>query len=161
MDLSLSFTSNNASINKMLDYYFRSEEINCDYKCNNCKKTTSITKLLEISILPPVLICQFKRFNCNGKFNGQVSFDEYLNLKKYIACDFESNKVNEEYLQSTKYELFALSEHIGNSLYCGHYIAYAKRNKEWYKFNDNRVSLCDNDGPSGSGAYMLFYKRVL
>lgn len=33
------------------------------------------------------------------------------------------------------YELFALTVHIG-SLDSGHYIAYTKRNRKWYQFND-------------------------
>lgn len=35
----------------------------------------------------------------------------------------------------TQYELFALTVHIG-SLDKGHYVAYTKRNRKWYLFND-------------------------
>jgi len=37
--------------------------------------------------------------------------------------------------ESLKYELFAVTVHIG-SIESGHYIAYTKRYGKWYNFND-------------------------
>ena len=56
------------------------------------------------------------------------------------------------------YELYAVSNHYGG-LGGGHYTAYAKNNGKWYEFNDSSVRAINGGSISGSGAYILFYKR--
>ena len=63
---------------------------------------------------------------------------------------------------SLKYELYAISNHMGN-LGGGHYTAYAKNfnNNKWYSFNDSSTAEVKNiSSIITSHAYVLFYKRV-
>jgi ubiquitin C-terminal hydrolase len=47
--------------------------------------------------------------------------------------------------------------HFGN-LENGHYIAYGKRNEEWFEFNDEKVSPIKVDEVQGDkDAYLLMY----
>lgn len=48
------------------------------------------------------------------------------------------NSVSSLLDESHKYELFAVTVHLG-TLEMGHYIAYTKRNGKWYNFNDEKV----------------------
>lgn len=49
----------------------------------------------------------------------------------------KNNKLDEDDMQ---YELFAVIVHMG-SLNSGHYVAYTKRNRKWYLFNDEDYEL--------------------
>lgn len=49
--------------------------------------------------------------------------------------DFCQKNVGVEIRGSSKYELFALTVHIG-SIRSGHYIAYVKRDNMWIEFDD-------------------------
>jgi ubiquitin carboxyl-terminal hydrolase 4/11/15 len=51
-----------------------------------------------------------------------------------------------------------VSNHYGG-LGGGHYTAYGKNNGKWYEFNDSSVRVINGGSISGSGAYILFYKR--
>ena len=60
---------------------------------------------------------------------------------------------------STKYELVAVSNHMGG-LGGGHYTAYAKRGDQWYNCNDSSVHAVKAEAVRTSQAYVLFYRRV-
>ncbi len=60
---------------------------------------------------------------------------------------------------STKYELVAVSNHVGD-LGGGHYTAYAKRGDKWYDCNDSTVREVKPESVRTSKAYVLFYRRV-
>ncbi len=56
------------------------------------------------------------------------------------------------------YDLYAISNHYGG-LGGGHYTAYCKNGGKWYDFNDSSCRSVSESSISGSGAYILFYKR--
>ena len=69
-------------------------------------------------------------------------------MTKYIV-----NKTREY-----KYELYAISNHIG-TLNNGHYYSYIKKNNIWYNFNDDKVFILnENSHIENEHAYLLFYK---
>lgn len=146
----------------MLEDFFQEEDIDCDYKCSSCKKKTGIIKFTEIAVLPPILVLHIKRFDgFHGKHTGGVEFNEYLNVKDFcVGSNFE-NGIKEEYLKSTKYELFAVAEHLGSSLNCGHYIAYCKRGRSWFRFSDSSVSQSGEDESTSKNGYILFFRREI
>lgn len=65
----------------------------------------------------------------------------------------------------TKYDLYAVCYHQGDTLETGHYTAACKNpyDQQWYKFDDQRVSQVPNDDiPDqivNNEAYILFYQR--
>jgi hypothetical protein len=71
------------------------------------------------------------------------------------------NSLNEDY----RYDLYAVCYHQGDTLETGHYTAACKNpyDQQWYKFDDQRVSLINGEDVSekiiNNEAYMLFYQR--
>lgn len=161
MDISLSFSSMRMKLSNMLVEYFKAEDINCEYKCDSCKRKTSITKYTEICVLPPVIVFHVKRFDGRyGKHNGSIEFKDTIEMKSFTSDDFD-HQSKDSFDSTTKYELIAVAEHIGGSINSGHYIAYGRRNDKWYRFNDSSVSLSDEEEARSRSAYMIFYKRAI
>ena len=52
-------------------------------------------------------------------------------------------------------------EHLGESLNEGHYIAYAKHDDYWFKFNDDQIEIVNKSEVLNAKPYILLYKRVL
>jgi ubiquitin C-terminal hydrolase len=52
-----------------------------------------------------------------------------------------------------------LTVHVG-SLDKGHYVAYTKRNRKWYLFNDEDFDQVSVTDALSQEAYLLFYKKV-
>lgn len=80
----------------------------------------------------------------------------------------ESFDMTKEYPDGT-YALYAVLIHSGGS-YGGHYYAYIFDGKEWFKFDDSRVSKVsrfeirqygsNSEVTNGTNAYLLFYRNV-
>ena len=81
--------------------------------------------------LPRVLIFHIKRFDQNfRKIEKHTSFGATLDMSQYCLSNLDQSIQG-----SHNYELFAITVHHG-TLSGGHYIAYAKRQNQWYNFND-------------------------
>ncbi|TIC73760.1 cysteine proteinase [Wallemia mellicola] len=120
------------------------------YKCENCKKPVAATKQFTVHEAPQCLTVHLKRFSPLGqKLNGSLSFDENLDIQKYMSKG----------QQSPKYRLYGVVSHYGGSARSGHYIAHVKApNGRWYEMNDDLVS--PSKPPFGSkNAYVLFYEK--
>ncbi|XP_017120252.1 ubiquitin carboxyl-terminal hydrolase 43 isoform X1 [Drosophila elegans] len=67
--------------------------------------------------------------------------------------------------KDTRYDLYAVCYHQGDTLETGHYTAACKNpyDRQWYKFDDQRVSKVPEDDIEqdiiNNEAYMLFYQR--
>ncbi|KAH8258090.1 hypothetical protein KR038_005666 [Drosophila bunnanda] len=67
--------------------------------------------------------------------------------------------------KDTRYDLYAVCYHQGDTLETGHYTAACKNpyDRQWYKFDDTRVSKVAEDAIEqdiiNNEAYMLFYQR--
>ena len=97
-------------------------------------------------------IVSFKRFNNSGvKNNRKINFPiENLNLERYVLGYDQDD---------SKYDLYAISNHIGGTR-GGHYYAYVKNSdNNWYKYNDKYVSSLSEADLITPEAYCLFYKK--
>jgi len=123
--------------------------------CSHCKKKQCASKKIDIWRFPDHLIIYLKRFKKTRygriKINKLIEFPIHgLDLKKYEL----STEIKE-----SKYDLYAVSNHIGN-LSGGHYTAYVKFENSWYYVNDASSRKIDNvKEVVSSKAYILFYKR--
>jgi len=126
--------------------------------CSDCKDHVQAFKKFTVWTAPKILVIHLKRFSYRGRqmrerLDHVVDFPfTDLDMAPYI----EGPKLN-----STKYDLFAVSNHYG-SLGGGHYTAFCKsRNSDvWFKFDDSSVSsVSDPSKIVSSAAYVLFYKR--
>jgi len=141
------------------------EELNNEntWLCPKCKLQTNAKKRLRISLLPPVLIVNFKRFyqsqSSNYKLATPIKFPlSGLDLGKYI----DENETSVKQIATTKYDLFAVCNHRG-TLTNGHYTAYCKNpvDLNWYCYDDASVFPIDESVvcKGESDAYVLFYMR--
>ena len=159
LDLPLLFEGNTSyfTIYELLDKYFKDEVIQFEAKCENCGRKTMHKKELKISRPPNILILSLQRINGRRSYqknNSPVDFPEKLNIKKYID---EECGHGDEY----NYTLYAIGNHSG-TINFGHYYAFIKlNNKDWYEFNDSRVSKRGTINTRSDSVYTLFYKKNL
>ncbi|KAH8413730.1 hypothetical protein KR222_005174, partial [Zaprionus bogoriensis] len=86
--------------------------------------------------------------------------------KKSRSGDSRSSTLNSRAEpKDTRYDLYAVCYHQGDTLETGHYTAACKNpyDRQWYKFDDQRVSKVPEDDIErdiiNNEAYMLFYQR--
>ena len=120
----------------------------CNY-CNFCFPAYSNSKLIKT---PNSLIINLDHGK-GLKFNLNVTFEEYLDIKQFI-CSNESPFF---------YELKGVISHIGSNDDGGYFIAYCKNsnNCNWYKYNDEKVEECNFEDVVTKGLpYILFYSQI-
>ena len=54
--------------------------------------------------------------------------------------------------------LYAVIVHSGTGVHFGHYVAYVKRNKEWFKCDDNTITLVSAEDISSLNPFILAYE---
>lgn len=85
--------------------------------------------------------------------------------KKSRPGDSRSSTLSSRDNRETRYDLYAVCYHQGDTLETGHYTAACKNpyDRQWYKFDDQRVSKVPNASIEeeiiNNEAYMLFYQR--
>ena len=149
--------SNELTLENCFNSFSRCEKLDesNEWYCPKCKKHRRGYKQLEIFRLPIYLILELKRFRnqlgffFDSKNSTFVEFPlEGLNLNKYLV-----GPKNHDYI----YDLISVSHHYGLS-FGGHYISVCKKDKMWFKFDDEEVTKIDKDRIVNSNAYILVYK---
>jgi ubiquitin carboxyl-terminal hydrolase 20/33 len=74
------------------------------------------------------------------------------------AADDESAAPYEHPMPGVTYSLSAVIVHIG-PFGSGHYIAYARTDDDWYRYDDRRVFRVDASEVQASRGYVLFYSK--
>ncbi|MCJ1250273.1 hypothetical protein MMC30_007499 [Trapelia coarctata] len=140
-------------------------------KCGNTPQRAK--KHITLKRLPPTMCIQLKRWEHRGKnaqkLDTKVNFPLQLDMTPYTARTHrKKQKALAQGLPSQGpyspftprspcwYELSTVVVHIGK-LDGGHYICYCKRDGQWFKFNDSKVTLATEAQVLGAEAYLLFY----
>ena len=92
-----------------------------------------------------------KRFNGSNKIMDLIKFPiNGLDLSKFFSSKNEHNR--------KLYDLFAVCNHIGDSLSRGHYRSYVKYNptEEWYNFDDAKVTKISEKEIITNDAYIFY-----
>ncbi|XP_061401833.1 ubiquitin carboxyl-terminal hydrolase 31-like, partial [Musca vetustissima] len=85
--------------------------------------------------------------------------------RKSKPGDSRSSTLSSRDNRETRYDLYAVCYHQGDTLETGHYTAACKNpyDRQWYKFDDQRVTKVPNENMPeeiiNNEAYMLFYQR--
>ena len=133
--------------------FYKTSYVDMGETCSFCRRTSKKNEIMKIAKLPNILIISLQRINpkTGMKNNANVKFYEGLDLKEII--DTETQRAD-----YTKYDLFAISNHIG-SINTGHYYSNIKIGQNWYCFEDSKVYKI---GPqiemNTQEVYTLFYK---
>ena len=77
-------------------------------------------------------------------------------FKKHNNIKYKGN--NNEYFL---YDLTGVLVHYGRSMNQGHYICYClhKKSNRWFKFDDIKVTISDENNVKSCQPYLLFYER--
>ncbi|KAL2901392.1 Ubiquitin carboxyl-terminal hydrolase 20 [Bienertia sinuspersici] len=128
-----------------------------NFTCNSCKEQVKVEKQLMLDQAPSVAALHLKRFKSDGffveKIDKKVDFPLELDLGPYTK-DLDDGHEN------LKYELFAVVVHVGVSSTSGHYFCYIRTSPEnWYRFDDSKVTMVDEEIVLCQEAYILFYAK--
>ena len=135
--------------------FYKKSYVDMGENCSFCRRTSKKNESMKIALLPNILIISLQRINPkNGMKNeASVKFYEGLDLSEII--DTEIQRTN-----STKYKLFAISNHIGN-INSGHYYSQIKIDNNWYCFEDSKVyKIGPQIDMNTNEVYTLFYKSA-
>eukprot|EP01101_Sappina_pedata_P007029 TRINITY_DN3631_c0_g1_i1.p1 TRINITY_DN3631_c0_g1~~TRINITY_DN3631_c0_g1_i1.p1 ORF type:complete len:920 (+),score=262.23 TRINITY_DN3631_c0_g1_i1:158-2761(+) len=147
------------SLEQCLDLFSTLEKLdeNNLWYCNKCQEHVQATKKVDLWRLPPILIIHLKRFYYRG-VHSRAKLDMLVN-SPLNGLDLSERLLKENPGVSARYNLFAVSNHMGE-LSGGHYTAYArKKNGKWLEFDDSHVSNVKEDQVNSKMAYVLFYYR--
>ncbi|KAG6440028.1 Ubiquitin carboxyl-terminal hydrolase family protein [Babesia bovis T2Bo] len=138
------------------------------YQCTSCGCHGCITRRDNFELLPPVLIIRLNRFI----LNTYVTNDDYLYFYERLPYPVVINRnfdIEDMYhADPVSYTLFAIVSHFGDSPYEGHYMASTYIEGQWYRCDDDRVSVISNlsaelgiENSSGNAhSYILFYRSA-
>ncbi|CAB3407908.1 unnamed protein product [Caenorhabditis bovis] len=120
-----------------LNAYYRVEKLD-DYRCSECNRTGCVTKEIDYTLLPPVLIIQLNRYRYTAK--GRQKLKTSLAYPREICSTIFNRKNN---TNPEMYELFAVTIHDGDNAECGHYYDLVKSpfNQKWYRYDDANVEV--------------------
>ncbi|KAJ8912191.1 hypothetical protein NQ315_003795 [Exocentrus adspersus] len=153
------------SLHDCLERFTRAEDLE-DEKilCSNCGSHQVSTKQFTMKTLPIVVSFHLKRFQhlkneIEKKISTLITFPEMLDMTPFMSrtkheCPIPSDN---------RYSLFAVINHIGNSMSAGHYIAFVRQqHNSWYKCDDHVITRANLKEVLDSEGYLLFYhKHVL
>lgn len=134
------------------------EYIGDPFFCNSCHNNREHTSLDLINQFPDFLVIRLNRF----KYNRQTN--KLDKLKNNITMNDEIDLTPYRFVQGTtqKYQLVAITYHLGYSPISGHYISEClnKHNNQWYRYNDTNVTRISKPTKSNN-CYILLYKFIV
>lgn len=147
-------------LQELMDYYYANEILknNVKFLCRNCKNFQVPNREGVIVICPRYLIFVIKTFRYDMKLRRQSKL-----MHRLYCNDTVDLKSLATPLTPSAYTLYGAVIHSGTSIDSGHYYSVAKDNGQWYDFDDEVVTRCDDDILKNLGSpntpYMLFYRR--
>ena len=148
------FKNGRINIEDMFEDYSRKIELtgrNKNY-CSICEKDYDGYCYNMFYETPKIFIIHPSRKSKGIKYNIPIEFEDTINIKI---------KKNGE-IKTVFYNLIGLIYHFGTNGYGGHNIAYCKRHKEWYEFNDSKIPKKINIKTiSGEGALLFIYQNKI
>jgi len=129
------------------------------YKCRSCNEARSASKRLRIRKLPAILCVHVKRFGIKlvnnvfvqEKYEGKIDFPLQLDMGPYTTNP--NSSTHGKYM----YDLECVVVHQGEHVHNGHYFAFCKQGKKWFRFDDEIVSATTTEDVMRQEAYLLFY----
>ena len=136
--------------NQKMDRFVGKDQI----YCNRCQRLADANYISFLTTDPKILILLLNR-GVGIQFKIKLEFTTELDISNFVNFD---NK-------SRKYQLIGVITHLGESGASGHFIAHCKSpvDNEWYTYNDEFVSKCDNFQRNIIDLgmpYLLFYQRT-
>lgn len=165
-DLSVD-VEHNTSISSCLKNFSSSERL-CQknkFYCDTCCGLQEAEKRMKIKRAPNILALHLKRFKYEEKLN------RYVKLPYRVLYPTElrlSNMADKAENPDRLYNLIAITIHIGNGPYHGHYVTVVRGNSSWLMCDDETVEPIDElalqtffgDLNNYRCGYIFFYQAV-
>lgn len=165
-DLSVDI-EHNTSISACLKNFSSSERL-CQknkFYCDTCCGLQEAEKRMKIKLSPNILALHLKRFKYEEKLN------KYIKLPYRVLFPTELrllNMTDKAENPDRLYNLFAITIHIGNGPYHGHYVTVVRGNSTWLMCDDESVEPIDEvllqsffgDLNNSRCGYMFFYQAA-
>lgn len=133
-----------SSLTDTINKYFSEETVSINRECE-CGNIKNFTKTVKIEKEPEILFLNLKRYQLKNKnilkIENIISYPEVLTV---------NNKI---------FELSSIIMHSGE-IDSGHYIAYTKRESQWYLTNDEEIIRVPLSDVLNKPVYILFYVQV-
>lgn len=146
------------TINDCINEYCKMEELDKDnlWSCDNCKNKVQAIKSIRLWTPPPFLAIQLKRFGI-GSGHKDCRYVDYPQDNLDISSMISSEKIGQ---YPSLYRLQSVINHSGG-INGGHYVSYCinRHNNNWYKYDDEDVSVVSVNNVINRDSYMLFYMR--
>jgi hypothetical protein len=129
---------------------FKAPVFKADRICDSCKQEGAVETNIVVK-LPPVVVLHIQKTKTVKELKTAVppvDYPETLNFNSISAGPTKN------------YRLFAVVDHLGQSVDRGHYIAHVYHHvrKEWFTFNDENCTKCLSFRTNN--AYLLFYEQI-
>ena len=152
----------NLAIDDCIHEYFKEERLDDNnlWLCEGCNHNVGAIKRLQLWTAPPVLVIQLKRFGAD-RFNAARN-NKDSRFIKYPMEHFDiSSIISPGNLDKNKcytYRLQCVVNHTGG-LSGGHYYSYCldEDSDQWFRFDDEKVSLINKSVIVTNAAYLLYY----
>lgn len=133
-------------------------KLDCD-KCHECHRSFQQMKYISF---PQILVMHIERglktLKKEYSYDSKIFLPQKISVKKDGEFSTLSSIVDESD-GCDKYELVAITDHIGNLDY-GHYTALAKRGENWYHFNDSNVTQIPEISEPSRTSFTVFYEKI-
>ncbi|KAI9271993.1 hypothetical protein BY458DRAFT_555538 [Sporodiniella umbellata] len=154
-DLSLDL-SQCSTLERCLSKKFK-ERLDINTECSSCQHEGKFQGKKSIYRSPKVLTVHLQRFNSaetSTKTNKHIKFESSVDISRIVTpSEVDRNK--------TKYELYSVITHSGESIHSGQYASYVKSSNEiWYCMNNENVQQVSLGRLLNEQAYMLFYRII-
>lgn len=148
LTVSVPKTPKTCSLQDLLNDYTKEEPLE-GWNCPCCKEPKKATIKITITRLPHILVIHLKRFHNEGRWLSKLdTFVKFplcnLNLTEFIPSPLSGDRQQAiETLPPFIYDLYGISNHYGNGLQSGHYIAFVKNFYKgvWNKFDDTQATV--------------------
>lgn len=145
-----------SSVERALTKHFK-EKVSEMKECAHCQNEGEMHGKRSVYRTPMTLAIQLQRFNQDSdqtKINKTVKFEETIDVSRVVT---ESEKSN----VTTKYNLYAIIVHTGDTIHSGRYMAYVKSsNGVWYCMDNEKVQVASMNRLLEEKPYMLFYNTL-
>lgn len=158
MDLSLDIANRDVdTLERALARFTEEETLDGDnaVTCARCQAKRAVTKGLRLATAPTMLVINYKRFAYDvrgrlSRLSKAVRFPLRLEIGPYMS---RANRGT-----PPPYALVAVLVHRGRSCDCGHYFAYVRKGRDWYRADDAEVSRVAVAEVLRAQAYVLVYE---
>ena len=109
--------------------------------------------------MPAILCVHVKRFGgkqlsgstyVQEKYDGKINFPLVLDMGPFTTQAIPSS-------DAFVYDLECVVVHQGDNVHNGHYFAFCRQDKKWFRFDDEIVSATTVEDVLRQEAYLLFY----